>query len=113
MLAPLAEDEELGFQLVNSLDAAQRRAAIIYHRPPPDLAARMVPRLGEIERPEPAFEPEPDYGINDEERDILSYVRSSPKGVPASGFSHHQFDSPPALVRTLLPPLPHPLARRP
>ena len=53
MLAPLADDEELGYRLVNSLDAAQRRAAIIYHRPPPDLAARMVPRLGEVEWPDP------------------------------------------------------------
>ena len=44
LLAPLADDEELGFALVNSLDPAQRHAAIIHHRPPPDLAARMVPR---------------------------------------------------------------------
>jgi len=98
MLAPLAEDEEIGFRLVNSLDAAQRRAAIIHHRPPPDLAARMVPRLGETERPDPVFAPEPDYVISDEERDILSYVRSSPKGVLAAGFSQPQLDSLAALV---------------
>jgi len=110
MLAPLAEDEELGFRLVNSLDAAQRRAAIIYHRPPPELAARMVPRLGEIERPDPAFEPEPDYVITDDERDILSYVRSSPKGVPASGFSQQQFDSLTALVGTFVRRLPDEVA---
>ena len=82
LLAPLADDEELGYRLVNSLDAAQRRAAIIHHRPPPDLAARMVPRIGETERPDPVFAPEPDYVISEAERDILSYVRSSPKGVP-------------------------------
>jgi hypothetical protein len=93
LLAPLADDEELGFRLVNSLDAAQRRAAIIHHRPPPDLAARMVPRIGETERPDPVFAPEPDYVISDDERDILSYVRSSPKGVPASALSRPQFDS--------------------
>ena len=52
MLAPLADDEELGFRLVNSLDAGQRHAAIIHHRPPPDLAARMVPKIGETERPD-------------------------------------------------------------
>ncbi len=110
MLAPLAEDEEIGFRLVNSLDAAQRRAAIIHHRPPPELAARMVPRLGEIERPDPAFEPEPDYVITDEERDILSYVRSSPKGVPATGFSQQQFDSLTALVGTFVRRLPDEVA---
>ena len=92
LLAPLADDEELGFRLVNSLDAAQRRAAIIHHRPPPDLAARMVPRIGETERPDPVFAPEPDYVISDDERDILSYVRSSPKGVPGSSLSRLQFD---------------------
>ncbi len=76
LLAPLADDEELGYRLVNSLDAAQRRAAIIHHRPPPDLAARMVPRLSETERPDAMFFPEPDYVISDDERDVLSYVRS-------------------------------------
>ena len=93
MLAPLADDEELGFRLVNSLDAGQRHAAIIHHRPPPDLAARMVPKIGETERPDPVFAPEPDYVISEEERDILSYVRASPKGVPASALSRLQFDS--------------------
>ena len=83
LLAPLAEDEELGFRFVNSLDAAQRQAAIIYHRPPPDFATRMVPRIGEVERPDPVFFPEPDYVISEDERDILSYVRAAPKGLPA------------------------------
>jgi hypothetical protein len=92
MLAPLADDEELGYRLVNSLDAAQRHAAIIHHRPPPDLAARMVHRLGEMERPDPVFAPEPDYVISEEERDILSYVRHSPKGVAGSGLNRRQFD---------------------
>ena len=110
MLAPLAEEEEMGFRLVNSLDAAQRRAAIIHHRPPPDLAARMVPRLGETERPDPAFEPEPDYVITDEERDILSYVRSGPKGVPAAGFSQQQLDWLAALVGMFVRRLPDEVA---
>ena len=61
MLAPLADDEELGFRFVHSLDAAQRHAAIIHHRPPPDFATRMVPRIGDTERPDPVFGPEPDY----------------------------------------------------
>src|SRR5580704_9182067 len=98
LLAPLADDEELGYRLVNSLDAAQRRAAIIHHRPPPDLAARMVHRLGEMERPDPVFAPEPDYVISEEERDILSYVRHSPKGVAGSGLNRRQFDLLAAMV---------------
>ena len=110
ILAPLAEDEELGYRLVNSLDAAQRSAAIIHHRPPPDLAARMVPRLGETERPDPFFAPEPDYVIGEDERDILSYVRSSPKGVPAASFDQRQLDSLAALVGMFVRRLPDEVA---
>jgi hypothetical protein len=110
LLAPLADDEELGYRLLNSLDAAQRRAAIIHHRPPPDLAARMVPRLGEMERPDPVFAPEPDYVISEEERDILSYVRSSPKGVAASGLTVGQFDLLTELVGAFVRRLPDEVA---
>ena len=110
LLAPLADDEELGYRLVNSLDAAQRRAAIIHHRPPPDLAARMVPRIGETERPDPVFAPEPDYVISEAERDILSYVRSGPKGVPGSGLNRLQFDSLAALVGAFVRRLPDEVA---
>jgi hypothetical protein len=110
LLAPLADDEELGFRLVNSLDAAQRRAAIIHHRPPPDLAARMVPRLGDTERPDPVFAPEPDYVISDDERDILSYIRSSPKGVPGSALSRPQFDQLTELVGAFVRRLPDEVA---
>ena len=110
LLAPLADDEELGFLLVNSLDPAQRDAAVIHHRPPPDLAARMVPRLGETERPDAVFAPEPDYVISEEERDILSYVRSGPKGVPAVSFGQRQLDALAALVGSFLRRLPDEMA---
>ena len=48
---------------LNSLDDAQRRAAIINHRPPPEIVARLVPRIGEIERPDAVFWAEP--GLRD------------------------------------------------
>jgi hypothetical protein len=82
----------------------------IHHRPPPDLAARMVPKIGETERPDAVFFPEPDYVISDEERDILSYVRASPKGVPASGLNQPQFDSLAALVGSYVRRLPDEVA---
>jgi hypothetical protein len=91
-LAPLAGVEELGYRFVNSLDAAQRHAAIIYHRPPPDFATRMVPRIGGVERPDPVFGPEPDYVLSDSERDVLSYVRHGPKGLAASELADRQLD---------------------
>ena len=110
LLAPLSDNEELGFRLVNSLDAAQRQAAIIHHRPPPDLAARMVPRIGEVERPDPVFNPEPDYVISEDERDILSYVRSGPKGIPGSALSRVQLDDLAALVGSFARRLPDEVA---
>jgi Protein of unknown function (DUF3500) len=109
-LAPLGEEEELGFRLVNSLDDAQRRAAIIYHRPPPDFATRMVPRIGEIERPDPVFEPEPDYVISEDERDLLSYVRASPKGIAGCELSQRQLDDLTELVGAFARRLPDEVA---
>ena len=110
MLAPLADDEELGYRLVNSLDEAQRRAAIIYHRPPPDFATRIVPRIGETERPDPVFGPEPDYVLSEDERDILSYVRASPKGVPAAELNERQLDELSVLVGAFARRLPDEVA---
>jgi hypothetical protein len=110
LLAPLADDEELGYRFVNSLDDAQRRAAIIHHRPPPDLAARMVPRIGGTERPDSVFAPEPDYVISEDERDILSYVRSSPKGIAAAALSQWQLDELSALVGAFARRLPDEVA---
>ena len=110
LLAPLADDEELGFRLVNSLDATQRQAAIIHHRPPPDLAARMVPKIGEVERPDPVFNPEPDYVISEAERDVLSYVRSGPKGIPGSALTRIQLDDLYALVGSFVRRLPDEVA---
>jgi hypothetical protein len=110
LLAPLADDEELGFRFVNSLDPGQRRAAIIHHRPPPDLATRIVPRIGEVERPDPVFAPEPDYVISEAERDVLSYVRSGPKGVPGSALNRVQLDDLAALVGSFARRLPDEVA---
>lgn len=97
-LVPLADDEELGYRFVNSLDDAQRKAAVIYHRPPPDLATRIVPKIGDVERPDPVFAPEPEYVITDAERDILSYVRNGPKGIPAHALNAGQLGELEALV---------------
>jgi Protein of unknown function (DUF3500) len=110
MLAPLADDEELGYRFVNSLDDAQRHAAIIHHRPPPDFATRMVPRIGEIERPDRVFDPEPDYVISEDERDILSYVRTGPKGLVAAELNRRQFDELSELVGAFTRRLPDEVA---
>lgn len=92
-LAPLADDEERGYAFLNALSAGQRAAAVIYHRPPPDFATRILPRIGPVELPDHVFEPEPDYTIDDAERSILSYVRDGPKGVPGSALDTRHLDA--------------------
>jgi hypothetical protein len=109
-LAPLADDEELGFRLVHSLDATQRHAAIIWHRSPPDLATRTVLRIGDAERPDPVFGPEPDYRLSEDERDTLSYIRTSPKGLSASRLNLRQLDELAAIVGAFARRLPDEVA---
>jgi hypothetical protein len=92
-LAPLADDEERGYAFVHSLSPAQRAVAVIHHRPPPDFVTRMTPRIGRIELPDPVFDPEPDYRINDAERSVLSYVRDGPKGVFGVDLDGRQLDA--------------------
>jgi hypothetical protein len=91
-LAPLSDDEERGYRFVHSLAAEQRELAVISHRPPPDFATRITPRIGDVERPDPLFGPEPDYVLTDEERDQLSFVRNGPKGIPARSLGKDQRD---------------------
>jgi hypothetical protein len=110
ILAPLADDEKLGFQLVHSLDAAQRHAAIIWHRSAPDFATRMVSRIGDTERPDPVFGPEPDYRLSEDERDILSYVRAKPKGLSAAQLNLRQLDELAAIVGAFARRLPDEVA---
>ncbi len=83
VLAPLADDEEAGYRFVRILGEGQLRQAVIYHRPPPDFATRMAGRIGDVELPDHVFVPEPDYTIDDTEREVLSYIRSAPKGLAA------------------------------
>lgn len=92
-LAPLADDEARGQAFINSLSAEQRAAAIIYHRPPPDFATRMVPRIGAAELPDHVFDPEPDYRIDDAERSLLAYLRGGPKGVRGADLDRTRLDA--------------------
>jgi Protein of unknown function (DUF3500) len=89
-LAPLEHEEADGYSFVTRLSAEQRAKAVIWHRPPPDFATRLVPRIGETERPDHVFEPEPDYRIDDEERKVLEYVRSGPRGIGGADLTAEQ-----------------------
>ena len=89
-LAPLEHEEADGYAFVRSLSDAQRARAVIWHRPPPDFATRLVPRIGETELPDHVFEPEPDYRITDQERRVLAYVRSGPRGIGGADLTAEQ-----------------------
>jgi hypothetical protein len=89
-LSPLEHEETEGFAFVNALSAGQRARAVIWHRPPPDFATRLVPRIGEVELPDHVFPPEPDYRISDEEREALAYVRSGPRGISGADLTAEQ-----------------------
>jgi Protein of unknown function (DUF3500) len=105
-LAPLADDEARGYAFVNSLTGAQRAAAIICRRPPPDFATRLVPRIGAAELPDHVFEPEPDYTISDDERSVLGYLRDGPKGVLGTELDGERLDGLVALVAAFAGRLP-------
>ena len=90
---PLEHEEADGYAFVRSLQHAQRARAVIWHRPPPDFATRIVPRIGEVELPDHVFEPEPDYRISDEERAALAYVRSGPRGIGGADLTAEQLFS--------------------
>jgi Protein of unknown function (DUF3500) len=109
-LSPLAHEEADGYEFVNSLTDAQRARAVIWHRPPPDFATRLVPRIGEVELPDHVFEPEPDYRITDAERSALAYVRSGPRGIGGAGLTAGQLDALVALVALFAGRLPGELA---
>jgi hypothetical protein len=110
VLAPLADDEEAGYRFVNSLGGAERRAAIIHHRPPPDLATRMVAKIGDTERPDPVFPPEPEYVLSENERNLLSYVRTTPKGLEGRQLTKQQLTELAAVVEAFARRLPDDVA---
>ena len=56
------------------------------------------------------FVPEPDYVISEDERDILSYVRAQPKGLPARALTERQLDELAELVGAFARRLPDEVA---
>jgi Protein of unknown function (DUF3500) len=88
---PLKDDEDRGFRLLDSLDAAQRQQTIIHDVAPPDFVTRVVRKLGDEELPgdhELGFD---HYVISDHDREMLKWIRNHAKGLPGRAMSSTQF----------------------
>src|SRR3984885_11633895 len=90
ILAPLAEDEDLGFALLRSLDDGLRRRAVIHPVAPADYATRQVPLIGKVEYPDYEDLGIPWYRITDADREALKFVKDEPRGVPGSDLTAGQ-----------------------
>lgn len=89
-LTPLAQDEGLGFELLNALDDAQRARAIIHEVAPPDFVTRQVPYVGSIEYPDHYDLGMPDYTITQDDRLALGFTRAEPSGISGADLTAGQ-----------------------
>ena len=111
-IRPLKEDEDLGFDLLYSLSAEQKRRAVIHDVAPPDFVTRVVPRIGKEELPEEYELGFDGYRITDHDRQILKYVRSAAKGLPGSAMDKGQLAKLAALVECYVNRMPQDVASR-
>jgi hypothetical protein len=80
-IRPLAEEEDLGFAMLGSLDDAQRETAIIHPVSPPDFATGCRSRIDAVERPALHGDGRRDVLITDVDADALRYEADRPRGV--------------------------------
>ncbi len=106
VLSPLAEDEGLGFELLESLDDDQRAVAVIHDVAPADFVTRQVPRVGAVEYPDHYDLGMPQYQITTEDRRALALVRDEPSGIRADSLTERQRGTLDRLVDTYLARLP-------
>ena len=77
VLNPMADDEGLGFELLDSLNDDQRSLAVIHDVAPADFVSRQVPLIGALEYPDHYDLGMPQYQITTEDRKALALVRDS------------------------------------
>jgi hypothetical protein len=106
VLNPMAEDEGLGFELLESLDAAQRAVAIFHDVSPADFVSRQVPLIGALEYPDHYDLGMPQYQISTDDRKALALVRAKPSGVAADALNDGQTGILNRLIDTYLARLP-------
>jgi hypothetical protein len=90
VLNPMADDEGLGFELLDSLDDAQRAIAVIHEVSPADFVSRQVPLIGALEYPDHYDLGMPQYQITTDDRKALALVRAEPSGISADRLTKKQ-----------------------
>lgn len=117
VLRPCGEEEDAARELLASLDADRRRAAIISDRAPPDFVLMNVPVVpesvlpGEIEVPPLlAHIVAEARSMPADEREALRFERSRPKGLPAPAMDTAQRKLLSELIDVYVERLPEPLA---
>lgn len=110
VLNPMADDEGLGFALLDSLDDDQRETAVIHDLAPADFVSRQVPLIGELEYPDYYDLGMPQYRITTEDRSVLALVRARPSGLAADRLDDKQQATLNRLLDCYLARLPAPAA---
>lgn len=93
VLNPMADDEGLGFALLDSLDDDQRHTAVIHDVAPADFVSRQVPLIGALEYPDHYDLGMPQYQITTDDRSALALVRAEPSGIGADQLDVEQFST--------------------
>ncbi|MBR7825579.1 DUF3500 domain-containing protein [Actinospica sp. MGRD01-02] len=93
VIAPLREDDRLGFRLLDALSPEQRTRAIIHDVAPADFVTRQVPLIGKVEYPDYWDLGIPSYVISDEDREALKFEKDNPRGVAVSQMKPEQADA--------------------
>jgi hypothetical protein len=106
VLNPMADDEGLGFELLESLTDDQCSLAVIHDVAPADFVSRQVPLIGALEYPDHYDLGMPQYQITTEDRKALALVRDQPSGVPAHRLDDDQRATLDRLIDTYLARLP-------
>ena len=105
-LNPMADDEGLGFALLDSLTDEQRGRAVIHDVAPADFVSRQVPAIGALEYPDHYDLGMPQYQITTEDRRALALRRDEPSGIPGDRLDPQQLTVLNGLVDTYLARLP-------
>lgn len=106
VLNPMADDEGIGFELLDSLDDDQLALAVIHDVAPADFVSRQVPLIGALEYPDHYDLGMPQYQITTEDRKALALVRAEPSGIAADRLDENQRATLDRLIDTYLARLP-------